>query len=107
MTKHQDNIVTLFASPELKQATPLSQSRGALTFAINTCIQHVSSNNPDTSGGNFKGIPTVITRLVIGCRRKVVVFTWQDGEVTTPKVRNLVFSGYLTFVFIIFFRSLC
>ncbi|GJJ08147.1 hypothetical protein Clacol_002355 [Clathrus columnatus] len=80
-----DSLVTLFAFPDLKQATPLSQSRGALTFAINTCIQHISIDSPNASDNPSKGIPTVLTRLVIGCRKKVVVFSWLDGETTTPK----------------------
>lgn len=30
--------------------------------------------------------PSVITRLVIGCKRRAVVYTWVDGEAQEPKV---------------------
>jgi hypothetical protein len=31
-------------------------------------------------------IPTVITQLMVGCRRKVVIYTWKDGEAQEAKV---------------------
>ena len=54
--------------------------------------------SPDSSGsplsGGFSGeaergpipIPTMMTTLVVGCRRRVVVYSWKDGEAQEVKV---------------------
>lgn len=32
------------------------------------------------------GVPQVITRLAVAVKRKVIVYTWQDGQGVNPKV---------------------
>lgn len=85
-----DGVVTLSPLPALKPQTPLTQARNAMSFAT-----HVSVKMIDPSGGEIEpdssttsgpghstphGVPTVVTQLAIGCRKKVVIYAWKDGE---------------------------
>ena len=85
-----DSAVTLYALPELSQVTPLPQTRNAFVFALNTAILHVLPDGsvmyPTHGPSDAKGIPTIITHLAVGCRKKVIIFTWRDGEAQDPKV---------------------
>lgn len=85
-----DSTVSLYALPELSQVTLLSQTRNALVFALNTAIIHMLPDgrmiDAPGSSNDAKGIPTIVTHLVVGCRKKVVIFTWRDGEAQDPKV---------------------
>ena len=41
-------------------------------------------------------VPTVITYLVVGCQRKLVVYSWKDGEAQDIKVRHAeIFHAFL------------
>jgi Vam6/Vps39-like protein vacuolar protein sorting-associated protein 39 len=33
-----------------------------------------------------KAIPTLFTQLVVGCRRRIVIYSWRDGEAQDVKV---------------------
>ena len=44
-------------------------------------------------------MPTLFTQLVIGCRRKLVIYSWRDGEAQDVKVCTC-----LEFVFLIGYR---
>jgi Vam6/Vps39-like protein vacuolar protein sorting-associated protein 39 len=87
MCTASDSAVSLYALPELSQATSLSQTRNALVFALNTAILHILPDGRVLDSSNdARAIPTIVTHLVVGCRKKVVVFTWRDGEAQDPKV---------------------
>ena len=66
----------------------LTQASGALTFAIHASVQLLLPDGsvPLSPGGNQQGEPTVVSQLVIGCRRKIVIYTWKDGEAPDIKV---------------------
>ncbi|KAG5732929.1 hypothetical protein E4T56_gene15228 [Termitomyces sp. T112] len=34
-----------------------------------------------------KPVPMLVTQLLVGCRRKVVIYTWRDGEAQETKAR--------------------
>lgn len=85
----KDGVVSLYGLPDLSPVTPLSQAKNALSFMIHTTVLHVLKdgkliyNPPKVSS---ESIPSVVTRLVVGCRKKVVIYTWRDGEVQETKV---------------------
>jgi hypothetical protein len=108
--------VTLFPVPGFTPSTVLVKAKAAFSFGLHTTIQHspasVSGSGKDVSNiatppsatiglpGSFAensfthtsaaatamSIPSVVTQLVVGCRRKVVVYTWKDGEAQDIKV---------------------
>ncbi|KAI0833228.1 hypothetical protein BC628DRAFT_1342704 [Trametes gibbosa] len=71
--------VTLFPQPTYSPPTPLVKTKGALCFVLNTTVEYQDSATPGTPGKG-KGVPAVVTRLAVGCRRKIVLYTWKDGE---------------------------
>ncbi|KAJ7220172.1 hypothetical protein GGX14DRAFT_585899 [Mycena pura] len=80
--------VTLFPLPTFSPPTPLLKAKAAFSFAIHTSIQHVA---PELPAGDFmkaSSIPTLVTQLVVGCRRKVVIHSWRDGEAQEPKYQE-------------------
>ncbi|KAL1697958.1 hypothetical protein EV121DRAFT_274750, partial [Schizophyllum commune] len=63
-------------------------AKGALSFAVNTSIQHLQPDGrpvDSDAGKSPKAIPTLITQLVIGCRRRVVIYSWRDGDAQDTK----------------------
>ncbi|KZT07657.1 uncharacterized protein LAESUDRAFT_742773 [Laetiporus sulphureus 93-53] len=80
-----DSVVTLYTLPTLSFPTPLAKTKGALSFAIYTGVVDTGPSDksqPLTEGasGKAKEIPTVVTHLAIGCKRKIVQYSWRDGE---------------------------
>ncbi|KAJ7086162.1 hypothetical protein B0H15DRAFT_987519 [Mycena belliarum] len=89
-----ESTVTLFPLPTFSPATPLLKSKGAFSFAIHTSVQHISPTN-EPSAGEFlaaSSIPTLVTQLVVGCKRKVVIYCWKDGEAQESKEAALPHS---------------
>ncbi|KIK98408.1 hypothetical protein PAXRUDRAFT_823887 [Paxillus rubicundulus Ve08.2h10] len=87
-----ETLPTLYPLPSLSPPTPLAKAKGALSFAIHSSV-HNAPNAPDSSRpGGFDSadadtipIPTMVTMLVVGCRRRAVVYTWRDGEAQEVK----------------------
>lgn len=53
-------------------------------------LQNVSrAGNSGNGGDGEEGIMTLVTVLAVGCRRKVVLFRWVDGEFWDTKVSDL------------------
>ncbi|KAG2140140.1 hypothetical protein DEU56DRAFT_798886 [Suillus clintonianus] len=78
-----ESIPTLYPLPSLVHPTPLTRAKGALSFAVHSSVHNLDPS--DVQGGtNIVGraglIPTMVTQLIVGCRRKVVIYTWKDGE---------------------------
>ncbi|KAF7320029.1 Rab guanyl-nucleotide exchange factor [Mycena kentingensis (nom. inval.)] len=67
--------------PTFSPPTPLLKAKAAFSFAIHSSIQHAAPSVP--AGVKAASIPSLLTQLVVGCRRKVVVYSWKDGEATT------------------------
>jgi hypothetical protein len=71
--------------------TVLPKAKGAMSFGIHTSIQRLGDDT-NAGTGNDATVSTertqmsIITRLVIGCKRRVVVYTWVNGEPQEPKV---------------------
>jgi hypothetical protein len=69
-----------------------------MSFGIHTSVQQVHEEKAAsaTEGAGPKsdlghGLTSMITRLVIGCKRRAVVYTWVDGEPQEPKVSSLLY----------------
>ncbi|KAI0787910.1 hypothetical protein C8Q74DRAFT_1366714 [Fomes fomentarius] len=96
--------LTLFPYPDFSTPTPLVKTKGALCFALYTGVEYpeVDTAGPatPTPPGKGKGIPSVVTRLAVGCRRKIVLYSWKDGEPQeVQEVTNLAHSPRaITFV---------
>ncbi|KIJ52420.1 hypothetical protein M422DRAFT_26032 [Sphaerobolus stellatus SS14] len=83
-----DGSISLYGLPDLSPVSPLTQAKNALSFMVHTAVVNVLPNGEYSyisSEDSSKEIPSVITRLVVGCRKKVVVYTWRDGEVQDTK----------------------
>ena len=76
--------VTLYPLSDFSKPTPLAKAKAAFSFSIYTSVQHLPTNAPSSkSSGEFDrriAVPIVITYLVVGCRRRMVVYSWRDGE---------------------------
>ncbi|CAG7849163.1 SubName: Full=Related to Vam6/Vps39-like protein involved in vacuolar morphogenesis {ECO:0000313/EMBL:CCA68795.1} [Serendipita indica DSM 11827] len=64
----------------------LQETRGALCFALDTSVTYT---NPDgtttmTKDPSIKQVPAVTTLLAVGCKRKIVIYVWKDGQLQTP-----------------------
>jgi hypothetical protein len=90
----QESQVTLFNLPDLSKPTPLPKAKSAFSFAVQTFVQHLYPDGRKTrpQDGEFGTpvipVPTVITYLVVGCQRRLVVYSWKDGEAQDIKVRQ-------------------
>lgn len=81
-----DMSVTLYPIPELQPQSPLSKARAAFSFTIHTSVQHISPPGKSST----ISVPTVVSYLVVACRRKLVIYSWKDGEPQEVQVRSLI-----------------
>ena len=80
--------VTLFPLPSISSPTLLTKAKAAFSFAIHSSLQQ-DVNPPQSGNSEFtksQAIPTLVTQLLVGCRRKVVLYSWKDGEPQEVKV---------------------
>lgn len=87
----QETQITLYPLPSLSPATPLPKTKTALSFAIHSAVQYILPNGKVhlPSDGDFeraKAVPTQLTQLAVGCKRKVIIYSWRDGEAQDVKV---------------------
>ncbi|KAF8183418.1 hypothetical protein BJ912DRAFT_1144866 [Pholiota molesta] len=91
--------VTLFPLPSLSPATPLLKAKAAFSFAVHSYIENVqippnqSSADSDVEFKRTQPIPTLVTQLLIGCRRRAVLYSWKDGEFQAVKEAPLPHSA--------------
>ncbi|OCH95424.1 hypothetical protein OBBRIDRAFT_816580 [Obba rivulosa] len=83
-----ESLVTLYPLPTFSPPTPLIKAKSAFSFAVHTRVAHVDdlvtrSPKPDQTDfatATATAIPAVLTYLAVGCRRKMVIYSWKDGE---------------------------
>ncbi|KAJ2316470.1 Vacuolar morphogenesis protein 6, partial [Coemansia sp. RSA 2681] len=63
-----DGMVTLYDLHSLSGATPLNNTKGANLVAVHTGVDHID------------GIPTLVSKLAVHAKRKLVVLEWRDAE---------------------------
>ena len=81
--QNTDMSVTLYPIPDLQPSSQLSKAKAAFSFTIHTSVQHISSPGKPTT----RTVPTVVSYLVVACRRKLVIYSWKDGEPQEVQVR--------------------
>ncbi|KAJ2095293.1 Vacuolar morphogenesis protein 6, partial [Coemansia sp. S142-1] len=67
-----DGLVTLYDLHSLSGATPLNNTRGANLVAVHTAVDYID------------GIPTLVSKLAVHAKRKLVVLEWRDAEFYKP-----------------------
>ncbi|KAI0035408.1 hypothetical protein K488DRAFT_43415 [Vararia minispora EC-137] len=89
--------VTLLSLPDLSSPTPLPKAKAAFSFAVHTFVEHSEPDIPrsprSSPGGKRMTVPTVVTHLLIGCRRKMVLYSWRDGDAQEVKEATLPHSA--------------
>lgn len=60
-------------------ATPLPVTKGVLSFAIHNFVRRPSADGPSSSTA-APGAPELVTLLVVGLKRRVVLYSWTDGS---------------------------
>ncbi|KAG8694933.1 Vacuolar morphogenesis protein 6 [Ceratobasidium sp. 395] len=82
-----DSVITLFPLSTLSPPTVLAPTRNASVFAIDTSVQYELADGSlaTPTQSESRGIATVVTVLAVGCKRKIVLFRWHDGEAQPVK----------------------
>lgn len=99
-----ESQVTLYPLPEFAPPTLLLKAKSAFSFAVHTSVQHILPNgapvkSSDAQFSKATTVPTVVTNLIVGCRRKLVIYSWKDGEAQEVKEATLPHSARtITFV---------
>ena len=70
-----DSAVSLYDLQSLELQEQLAKTKGATVFAITSNIEKDSD-----------GVPTIISRLAISVKRKLLVYSWHDAELLDPEV---------------------
>jgi hypothetical protein len=53
----------------------LTKTKGATVFAVTSNIEK-----------DADGVPTIISRLAVSVKRKLVIYSWHDAELLDPEV---------------------
>jgi hypothetical protein len=90
----EDAAVFLHPLPALTPTQTIPDSKGALCFAINTTVEYTNEDGTTTSVKDpaKKQVPAVITMLAIGCKRRILLCSWKDGEPQPSKVCTFKFE---------------
>ena len=72
-----DSAVSLFSLQTLELQEQLAKTKGATVFAITSNVEKDSD-----------GVPTIISRLAISVKRKLLVYSWHDAELLDPEVTH-------------------
>ncbi|KIK62434.1 hypothetical protein GYMLUDRAFT_41874 [Collybiopsis luxurians FD-317 M1] len=88
-----ESIVSLFPLPSFSPPTVLNAAKAAFSFRIHSFTFH--SESALQSQDEFtkpSSIPVLMTYLLVGCRRKVVIYSWKDGDAQELKECSLPHS---------------
>lgn len=83
-----DQTISFYDSSTLTLLTTLTQTRGAQTFAIHTSVSLDSSSSNDPSSSSSlstspppsDSVPTITTTLLVGLKKRLLLFRWSDGS---------------------------
>lgn len=94
LTCKVDTLVTLYPIPNFAPPTPLTKTKGALSFALYTYVEHQTLPQSPSLGEpqavKPRTVPVVVSYLAVGCRRKIILYSWRDGEPQDVQVRLYV-----------------
>ncbi|KAF5327421.1 hypothetical protein D9619_004692 [Psilocybe cf. subviscida] len=86
-----ETTVSLFPLPTLSPPTPLLKANAAFSFAIHTSSVQQAGAQGEFSRQDPK--TSLITYLLVGCRRRAVLYSWKDGEPQEVKEAPLPHSA--------------
>ncbi|KAK2460159.1 hypothetical protein APHAL10511_007838 [Amanita phalloides] len=90
--------VTLLPLPTFSPPFPLVKAKNAMSFAANSFTRQLYDDKSESTK-TVQPIPMLTTQLLVGCRRKVVLYSWKDGEPQEVKEVSLPHSPrVVTFV---------
>lgn len=72
-----DSAVSMYELQSLELQKQLNKTKGATVFAITSNIEKDSD-----------GVPTIVSRLAISVKRRLVVYSWHDAELIEPEVSH-------------------
>ncbi|KAF8333851.1 hypothetical protein F5887DRAFT_991627 [Amanita rubescens] len=77
--------VTLYPTPSFAPPKPLLKAKTAFSFAISSTTRRLvptgdGNDKKAESETKAESTPTLFTRLLVGCRRKAVLYSWKDGK---------------------------
>ncbi|KAL7417275.1 hypothetical protein BDY24DRAFT_412023 [Mrakia frigida] len=86
--EQEDQTISFYDSSTLTLLTTLTQTRGAQTFAIHTSVSLDSSSSNDPSSSSSlstspppsDSVPTITTTLLVGLKKRLLLFRWSDGS---------------------------
>ncbi|KAJ3995861.1 hypothetical protein F5050DRAFT_1764139 [Lentinula boryana] len=90
-----ETIVTLFPLPSFSPPTVLTAAKAAFSFGIHSYTYLAESEihgQNELTETKPAPIPVLMTYLFVGCRRKVVIYSWKDGEAQELKEHPLPHS---------------
>ncbi|KAH7873389.1 uncharacterized protein C8R40DRAFT_1161652 [Lentinula edodes] len=88
-----ETTVTLFPLPSFSPPTILSAAKAAFSFTIHSYTYRGESELQGQDEFTKPApIPVLMTYLLVGCRRKVVIYSWKDGEAQALKEHPLPHS---------------
>ena len=86
-------MLTLYPLPGFSPPTPLAKTKQALSFAVHNVLEqeeHPTGSPSDIRPALTTRIPVMATYLAVGCKRKIVCYSWRDGEPQEVQVRHLI-----------------
>ncbi|KAG6888993.1 hypothetical protein C0992_006814 [Termitomyces sp. T32_za158] len=94
----EEGTVTLFPLSTSSPPTVLQRAKAAFSFAVHSSVQDIEpeAKPQNAAGDDFvkpKPLPMLVTQLLVGCRRRVVIYSWRDGEAQEVKEAPLPHSA--------------
>jgi len=94
--------VGLYPLPSLSLPTILPKAKAAFSFAVHSYVvnaEPLSSSSTEIPPKQSQPIPSINTILLVGCRRKAVIYSWKDGEPQDVRVRlHFLFKPFFIYV---------
>jgi len=83
-----DSTVTLYDLQKFELLEHLTKTKGANIFAVASNIEK-----------DADGVPTIVSRLAVIVKRKLLVYSWHDAELIDPEVCLQLISAHVPGVF--------
>lgn len=77
-----DQTISFYDASTLALLTTLTQTRGAQTFATHTSVSLDPADSPasPSTSPTVGSVPTVTTTLLVGLKKRLLLFRWSDGS---------------------------
>ncbi|EKM58191.1 uncharacterized protein PHACADRAFT_171437 [Phanerochaete carnosa HHB-10118-sp] len=76
-----DAIVTLYPVPSFAPPTLLPKTKTAFSLALYRTVDSIDAPRAASpTSAKAPNVSAAVTYLAVGCRRKLVIYSWKDGE---------------------------